>query len=287
MYHRINLNFSVDFKNSGVTFTKRVLTGSHTRKQHLSTTPLNILVVDDEPELAEVISYEIELLGHKAFQADSGNKGLAIVQSQKIDLVISDIMMPDGNGLVLLDQIRTSMGTSPKMAIMSGYADVPHWEIFDRGADAFFGKPFPAGTIEAFIRDHYVDDMTRWLNSTLVPKENLEIDYPASGVEQSENGLSIGRGGMFLGGFFPYLKREMVVEFKIGVAGMPLHIEGVGVVKWTRQEVAGLPPGCGIEFKYLVPAIRRKLIQVIKSSNAIAYIPKWKTGNYCNVQQAK
>ena len=74
---------------------------------------------------------------------------------------------------------------------------------------------------------------------------------------------------------FKRLRKDDLVGFKMEVSGSPLAIEGKGIVKWDRGfSVGDEPPGCGIEFLYLDPSVREKMIELIQKTKPIAYIPK-------------
>ena len=65
-----------------------------------------ILVVDDEPALAELIGFEFELNGAKVFTAESFEQAVKLINSKKPDVIIPDMRMPGKNGLDLLKHVR-------------------------------------------------------------------------------------------------------------------------------------------------------------------------------------
>ncbi len=66
----------------------------------------SILVVDDEETLRRVIEIVLQNAGHRVVCAESGNEALAVLARQQVDLVISDIVMPETDGIELVRQIR-------------------------------------------------------------------------------------------------------------------------------------------------------------------------------------
>ncbi|MDD2717523.1 MAG: response regulator [Candidatus Wallbacteria bacterium] len=66
----------------------------------------NILVVDDEPDILKLISVNLELEGFKVFTAKNGYEGIELVKTEKIDLVILDVMMPDINGYQICQYLK-------------------------------------------------------------------------------------------------------------------------------------------------------------------------------------
>ena len=70
-------------------------------------TTRTVLIVDDEPSLRELLRevFSLERTG-RILTASSGNEALKIIRTTKVDAVISDVRMPDGDGIALLDGIR-------------------------------------------------------------------------------------------------------------------------------------------------------------------------------------
>ena len=78
-----------------------------------------VLVVGDEEDIRNIIAYDVESVGYKVFKAESGNKALEILRSVKIDVIISDIRMPDGDGVKLLDTLKRDFPEMPQLIFLS------------------------------------------------------------------------------------------------------------------------------------------------------------------------
>lgn len=100
-----------------------------------------ILIVDDEPDLREVLSARFEMEGCEVSIAENGQAALALMKIDHFDVVISDIRMPGGNGLDLLKAIQTKRPT-PAVILISGFSDIDESEILKNGASAILVKPF-------------------------------------------------------------------------------------------------------------------------------------------------
>jgi len=103
-----------------------------------------VLVIDDDPTILEVFSQYLTDLGHEVTQADNGKTGLALMQQIRPDLIITDIMMPEMDGLEILMQIRRDQTDIPVIAISGGLRALPvHFlqqaQLF--GARYVFEKP--------------------------------------------------------------------------------------------------------------------------------------------------
>jgi len=102
-----------------------------------------ILVAEDEKDLLEVIKNYLEKEGYQVFEALSGNEALKIFEEKKPDLVITDLMMPDGSGWDLLKNIGKSE-KKPKTIVLSGLKSTLDHSIAKDilKADLFIDKPF-------------------------------------------------------------------------------------------------------------------------------------------------
>lgn len=102
----------------------------------------SILIADDEKDLREMIAETLELYGAKIVQAENGLEAVAMMNKEKIDLVISDIRMPGGDGVLFLNEIRKKDPKLPPFIFISGFSDLSETEAFAQGAQAYFHKPF-------------------------------------------------------------------------------------------------------------------------------------------------
>jgi DNA-binding NtrC family response regulator len=101
----------------------------------------SILVVDDETDLADMLCEELTDNGATCQMANSVRQALNILESGSIDLVISDIRMPNESGLVLLESLQNNQYHLP-LIFMTGQSDVTREEAIERGARAVVSKPF-------------------------------------------------------------------------------------------------------------------------------------------------
>jgi DNA-binding NtrC family response regulator len=107
-----------------------------------SSAPPKCLVVDDSESMLRVMSMFMEHLGFDPLTAADGDEGIAIVREQHPDLVVSDIHMPNRNGLLLLQDIK-SLNPELPVILVTGYihykSDVNSVSV---KPDAFMEKPF-------------------------------------------------------------------------------------------------------------------------------------------------
>ncbi|MDZ8118725.1 response regulator [Pontiella agarivorans] len=105
-----------------------------------------IIVIDDDKTIQTVFEQFLIRKGHDVLVADDGRKGMQVIEEAEPDLVITDIMMPEMDGLEILLKIRQSRQDLPIIAISGGMRDLPinflrQAKLF--GAQEVFEKPVP------------------------------------------------------------------------------------------------------------------------------------------------
>ena len=100
-----------------------------------------ILVVDDEPDLRELLADGFEYAGHQSYLACNGREAYDLCSSEEFDAVISDVRMPGGSGIELLERLRNTK-TPPEVFLVTGYADITKDIAIKKGAANLLTKPY-------------------------------------------------------------------------------------------------------------------------------------------------
>lgn len=79
-----------------------------------------ILIADDEPLMRSVTVEILRLSGYETYSAENGIKALDILRTEQVDLIITDVMMPEMNGLDMLKHIREEISATIPVIIVSG-----------------------------------------------------------------------------------------------------------------------------------------------------------------------
>src|SRR5919199_1443214 len=112
----------------------------------------NLLIVDDEPGMRQLLTHVFGRgAGHALRAAENGTKALELLRQAPADLVISDVKMPDMNGIELLRRVREFL---PDVAVvlMTAFATVETArEAFKLGADDFIQKPFDVDELKLIV----------------------------------------------------------------------------------------------------------------------------------------
>lgn len=119
---------------------------------HLQT----ILVVDDEPAFCAVVCEILFNAGYHALQATSVREARRLLEEADIDLLLSDIMMPDTHGLDLVRSLRNDpRWRSLPVIVASAKADKADYQAaLEAGANGFLAKPFSAEELREAVKRH-------------------------------------------------------------------------------------------------------------------------------------
>ncbi len=115
-----------------------------------------ILVAEDDPDLRGTIQKFLELAGYQVLTASDGTQASKILGSKAVDLVITDIIMAEKDGLGLIKEIRTRYPGVRIIAISGGgqNASASYLAVASRlGADATFAKPLPFQALLKCVQD--------------------------------------------------------------------------------------------------------------------------------------
>jgi two-component system chemotaxis response regulator CheY len=118
----------------------------------------NILIVDDSPAMRKVVRRVVDISGVQVgryMEAGNGVQALTILRSEWVDLVMTDINMPDMNGEELLMEVRQDSGLAdiPVLVVSTDRSETRIREMIAAGASGYISKPFvPAALSEEIHR---------------------------------------------------------------------------------------------------------------------------------------
>ena len=119
-----------------------------------------ILVVDDEPDIVEIVRYRLERDGHTVLTAPDGESGLARVLADEPDLIVLDVMMPGLEGFEVLRRLRrepayATVSAATPVILLTARADftakAQGWEEY---ADEYVTKPFNLDELARTVQNH-------------------------------------------------------------------------------------------------------------------------------------
>jgi two-component system phosphate regulon response regulator PhoB len=105
-----------------------------------------ILVVDDEPDIAALVSYHLARAGYAVSTAASGPEALAAVRELRPALVVLDLMLPGLSGYEVIEQLRADreLAATPVLMLTARREEADRLKGFSLGADDYLTKPFSA-----------------------------------------------------------------------------------------------------------------------------------------------
>jgi two-component system OmpR family response regulator len=111
-----------------------------------------ILVVDDDPEIRKLLARYIEGQGFRVQLAASCRELRETLATQQIDLIVLDVMLPDGSGLDMCRDLRANRSNVPIILLTALKEDVDRIIGLEIGADDYLGKPFNPRELIARVR---------------------------------------------------------------------------------------------------------------------------------------
>ncbi len=117
----------------------------------MSTRPASIFLVDDEPAIAEAVSFALQAEGFRCRHFATGGDCLAALAGEQPDLVLLDIGLPDGNGFDFFRRIR-EQGDVPVVFLTARKEEIDRVVGLEMGADDYVVKPFSLRELMARVR---------------------------------------------------------------------------------------------------------------------------------------
>jgi len=150
---------------------------------------MRILIVEDEPKLAQALKEGLEGEHYQVKVATTGEEGFFLIHAEVFDLMILDLMLPGRNGLEALAALRHRGLTTPVLILSARDSVADRIAGLDAGADDYMVKPFAfpelLARLRALIRRGRADDILRFKMA------NLEMDLVTRKVTRGEQVLDL------------------------------------------------------------------------------------------------
>ena len=121
---------------------------------------IKILLVDDEPDVIEILTYNLSNLGYEIFSANDGIKALKVANEILPNLIIMDVMMPNMDGIEACEILRknSKFNNTIIMFLSARGEDFSYVAAFDAGADDYVTKPIKPkvlmSKVKSLLRRH-------------------------------------------------------------------------------------------------------------------------------------
>lgn len=134
----------------------------------MNQTEIKILLVDDEPDILEIVSYNLTAEGYKVYTANNGVEALEKAKKKKPHLIILDVMMPEMDGIETCEAIRNTPDLAHTIVtfLTARGEDYSQMAGFDAGADDYITKPIKPKVLVSKVKS-----LLRRVNLTSVQEE--------------------------------------------------------------------------------------------------------------------
>lgn len=223
-----------------------------------------LLVVDDEVDLRDIVSSELEFMGARVFQAENILAAQQVLNQEKVDLIVSDIRMPGGTGIDLLDYVKGRSVNMPPVILITGFADITTEDAFHKGAEALLNKPFK------------LDDLIKMVTRYTSPftERFSEKHHDVLKVIKPKDEIKIGRGG-FSARLDTEGKKFDIGEFvRFDFEYQGKKFSGEAVCRWFKPSDQNIRRAAvGLEFMNLTAETLQSFKKFGEDSKLIPYIP--------------
>jgi len=152
----------------------------------------SILVVDDEPHVLKLIKANLESSGYKVLTAEDGEQALQLVENERPDLIVLDLMLPKMDGYAVCRRVR-EFSAVPVIMLTARSAQVDLVHGFEVGADDYLTKPFSVA--ELLMRVQAVLRRSKWPEELLGRQSfaagPIEIDFAQHRVTVSGEAVKL------------------------------------------------------------------------------------------------
>jgi len=134
----------------------------------MNETEIKILLVDDEPDILEIVSYNLTAEGYKVYTANNGVEALEKAKKKKPHLIILDVMMPEMDGIEACEAIRNTPELAHTLVAFLTARGEDYSQVagFDAGADDYITKPIKPKVLVSKVKS-----LLRRVNLTNVQEE--------------------------------------------------------------------------------------------------------------------
>lgn len=152
-----------------------------------------VLVVEDEPAQAEVLTYNLEAEGFSVLWADSGDEALLQVEEHDPDLIVLDWMLPGVSGIEICRILKTRKETReiPIIMLSARSEETDRVRGLDTGADDYVAKPYSVAELIARVRGHLRRSRPSSVGQRL-EFEDIVLDTESHRVTRGETQVRLG-----------------------------------------------------------------------------------------------
>jgi len=228
-----------------------------------------ILIVDDEPDLRDILAGWFRREGSRVLVAENGREALNVIGAGQVDVVVSDVRMPVMDGITLLKNVKASEHYKSSVMFISGFADIEPREAYDLGIEAVMSKPVERKELMAVVTRVLAERKELWCLPPVGEAEAiLDVVFDSLDLALSQRRLAFGRGGFCIHSTREL--REGPVDLLLDFQADKRTVKGHGVVRWTAPPEVEV----GVEITYIDDDNRAWILSLTGPNVSLSFIPR-------------
>lgn len=236
--------------------------------------PPKVLIVDDEEDLCMVLDEYLKDIGFEVDFLTDPTQVMSFLHNKQVDIILSDISMPNMDGFELLKEVRSKYKDYPVFMFMTGYTSNRD-NLKNSGASIIIDKPIDFDLLYYQMMQFYIEDMTE--NGRMLRVKKSLRCLVNNEVETNIENISL--GGLFLNvpdneinNTLFQVGQKLSVKFQISLAHPELNVECEIIWKRDKAECDD-PAGVGITFENLGEQDRLQIEKFIYTQKILDLIP--------------
>lgn len=154
-----------------------------------------ILIIEDEPNIRELILYNLKTNGYDGIAAEDGIMGITMVHREKPNLILLDIMLPGKNGYEICKELREEGNNTPIIMITAKTEELDKVMGLEYGADDYISKPFGIrelmARIKAVLRRYEVTSENNENRDTIIAVDDLKMNVECHEVKVGDKQIEL------------------------------------------------------------------------------------------------
>jgi CheY-like chemotaxis protein len=228
----------------------------------------SVLVVEDEPILLEMTSHWLEREGAHVLAAENGMGALEKVTSVRVDLIVTDIRMPQLDGVNLLKKLKHQGISVPSILFIGSASEVSTRDACDLGVEATFNKPVIRQELIRAAERMLIEKERAWRSpwsGELCPVLSAVFGSLDSALRMGQ--IAFGSGGFCMesGGSW----EEGPVRLAIDFAADGRSLSGHGIIRWLAPQERRV----GVEIARLDDAALDWVLHQTRQNSTVSFIP--------------
>lgn len=143
---------------------------------NLTPTKQKILVIDDEPNIVELVKFHLQREGYHVITGGDGLEAITLIKSEQPDLLVLDVMLPKLDGFEVCRQLRLEQNQIPVIMLTAKEDEISRVLGLEIGADDYITKPFSPRELIARIKTIFRRMRPKETSPSLICYQRLQID---------------------------------------------------------------------------------------------------------------